>query len=477
MTHDSTRTVPFTSLEEAVFSIERAYTPWNVQLEIEAGSRLDVARLRRAARAACEVHPLARARRRPNGGLDTGYAWEIPEQPPDVPLQAVTADGADLHATRTAFYDEQFDLTTAPPFRLLVARGAGRAGGDRLLVCANHVLADGVGTLRFARTVCRAYRGEDLDDEPVDLESARSVLSGVRPSGLGRRLDLLGSAASRLERLVDRPARIAADGASGEFSWGFVHRRVDDDLARRVVADRPDGATVNDVMLAALHLAIDDWNADRGEDAGTISLMMPVNVRPEKWFYEVVGMFTLFESITTRPRHREDPRTTLQQVTEQTTAIKEGDRAAAFLESLDLIPGLTPVGLRGQLPALLRGPGEGLLDTAMLSNLGRVPGPAPSLDGGASDGGSSGGGPSSGESPGDGPSDGGSSDGGSPDAASPGALWFSPPCWRPTPLGVGVATVDGTVRLVFRYATTTFDREAAEAFADRYLERLADPVA
>lgn len=435
-------TVPFTKLEEAVFSIERKYTPWNVQLELEAERRIDVVRLREAARAAFAVHPFARARRRPHDGLDTGVAWEIPDRVEDVPLTVVRSEGQELDTTRTVFYGEPFDLLESPPLRLLVVRGAGTAGGDRLLVCASHVSVDGVGTLRFLRSLCRAYRGADLEADPVDLETSRSVLEDVQPSSLLGRLEMLGAAAGRLEGIVDRPARIAAEGASDELAWGFVHRRIDDDVVDRVVGDRPEGASVNDVLLAALHLAIDDWNARHGDDAGTISLMMPVNVRPREWFYEVVGMYALFESVTTKPRHREDPRATLERVTEQTTAIKEDDRAAAFLESLDLIPSITPVGLRQQLPEFLKGPGEGLLDTAMLSNLGRVPEPALSLDG-----------------------------------EGPAPMWFSPPCWQPTPLGVGVATVEGTMRLVFRYVTTTLDRAAAESFADLYLERLPDPVA
>lgn len=434
-------TVPFTCLEEAVFNIEQSYTPWNVQLELETAHRIDRARLEAAARAASSVHPFARARRRSHGGLDTNYDWDVPGDATDVPVRVVDGEGQPLEVTQSVFYGEPFDLTEAPPIRLLVVRGGGTDGGDRLLVCASHVPVDGVGTLRFLRSLCAAYRGEDLEADPVDLETSRSVLEDARPSSLPRRLELLGAAASRLEGVVDRPTRIAPDGATDDLSWGFVHRSVDDDVARRVVEDRPGAASVNDVMLAALHLAIDAWNARHGEDAGTISLMMPVNVRPDEWFYEVVGMYTLFESVTTKPRHREDPRETLERVTDQTAAIKADDRPAAFLESLDLIPSVTPVGLKRQLPALLQGPGRGLLDTAMLSNLGRVPDPAPSLAG-----------------------------------DDPETLWFSPPCWEPTPVSVGVATVDGSIQLVFRYMTTTLDRTAAESFADLYLDRLAEPV-
>lgn len=439
---DPRTTVPFTMLEEAVHHIERTYTPWNVQFEVETAARIDPDRLREAATAAAEAHPLARARRRPATSLQSRYVWEIPGSVDEVPVATVApGDGSDLAAARTRFFGEPFDLTDPPPFRLLVARGAGREGpdggpaGDGLLVCASHVPVDGVGTLRLVRSICRAYRGEPIEPDPVDVETSRSVLDEARPSSLSERVGLVGSAAARLRQTVDRPARVSEDGASDRFEWGFVRRSLGDDRSAAVVADRPDGASVNDVLLAALHLAIDGWNRGHGEDPDTISSMMPVNVRPREWFYEVVGMYTLFESVTTGAEHRRSPGRTLERVVEQTTAIKRDDRATAFLESLDLIPAPTPIGVRGLLPELLRGPGRGLLDTAMLSNLGRIPGPAPSLT-----------------------------------DAGPGELWFSPPCWEPTPLGIGVVTVGGSMQLVFRYASTTMDRAAARRFADRYVE-------
>ena len=440
-----TRTVPFTPLEEAVFHLERTSVPWNVHLEVETGARLDLERLRAAAATACGTHPLARARRRPHDGWDSRYVWELADEVDRdaIPVRAVEVeDRADVRSVRTAFYGEPFDLTDGPPpFRLLVVRGAGVDGGDRLLVAASHVPIDGVGAMRLLRSICRAYRGEPLDPDPVDLEASREVLDDARPSRVSDRVGLVGKAATRLGNTVDRPARVAPEGAGDEVGWGFVHRRVDEDLAARLIEERPPGASVNDVLLAALHLTIDRWNRERGDPPGKISLMMPVNLRPREWFHEVVGMYATFESVTTRADHRADPRRTVERVADQTSDLKERSRAAALVESLELIPPATPVGLKQRLPHLLRGPGRGLLDTAMLSNLGRVPEPLPALSGEA-----------------------------------PEALWFSPPAWLPTPVGVGVATVDGTVHLSFRYLFTTFDREAAEAFADRYLERLAATV-
>lgn len=425
-----TTTVPFTVLDEAVHHLEESLAPWNVQIEVGTTEHIDVDRLREAAVVACNAHPLARARRRPSNLADMQYHWEIPDDVGSVPVEV--ADG-DLASARTEFYGRPFDLTAKPPVRLLVGRGAGREGGDQLLVCVAHAAADGVGAVRIARSVCQAYRGETPDGDTVPLDEARAVLDDFRPSSLSGRADLLGDIAGKIGNTVDRPTRIAEDGGTSGDDWGFVHRTLDDELTETLVADRPDGVSVNDVLLAALHRTIEEWNESHGKSARKITTMVPVNTRPEEWFYEVVGMYALFGSVETRSRDRRDPVTTVESIAEQTTELTERDRAAAYYEALKLIPPGTPVGLKQHLPHLLRGVGSGLIDTAVLSNLGRVSDP-PSLSEDGED-----------------------------------TLWFSPPCMSALPVGIGVATTDGTIRLAFRYTAKQFDADAASRFADYYV--------
>ena len=427
-----TTSVPFTVLDEAVHHIEESFAPWNIQIEVGTAETIDVDRLEEAAVAACTAHPLARARRRPCNLGDTQYEWEIPDDAGEVPVEVVDADD-DLDAARTEFYGRSFDLTAESPVRLSVVRGAGREGGDLLMVAVSHAAADGVGAVRIARSVCQAYRGETPDGDTLPLEESRAALDDIRPSSLVERADLFGTLAGKLGDTVDRPTRIAEDGGTSGDDWGFVHRTLDEDLTEMLVSGRPDGVSVNDVLLAALHLTIAEWNESHGKSARKITTMVPVNTRPEEWFYEVVGMYALFGSVGTRSRDRRDPETALERIAEQTTELKERDQAAAYYEVLQMIPPGTPVSLKRQLPHLLRGIGSGLMDTAALSNLGRVPdGPSLSADGNDS-------------------------------------LWFSPPCMSVLPLGIGVATTNGAVRLSFRYTARQFDADAASRFADYYV--------
>ncbi|RXK49063.1 hypothetical protein [Halorientalis pallida] len=432
-----TETVPFTPLEEAIFYIERMHGPWNVQFEVETTARIDADRLRAAVIAACNAHPLARARKRPHDETDRRCHWAIPDAIADLPPETVTVVD-DLTASETsAFYRERFDPPEELPFRVLVGRGEGRDDGDRVLICSNHVAADGVGGAQFVRSLCRAYRGEAPDVEPVALGTARAAVGDAGPTSPRTTLELLSDALCSLGTTLREPARIAGNGGVEAEGWLFERRRLDAALTERVLGERSERATVNDAMLAALHRCIEAWNRDHGEPAGRISVMMPLNLRPREWFYDVVGMFTAIASISTRRRDRRDPGTTLRTVVEQTRRIKDRDRATIPHEVAKRVPSGTPVGLKEWVPELLNGLGRRFVDTAVLSNLGRIPAPRPGF------------------TPDDDPT-----------------LWFSPPSFTLAPVGIGVATVGGAIHVTGRYWRRTFDADAAAAFTDRYLDCL-----
>ncbi|MCY4732305.1 hypothetical protein KY092_17265 [Natronomonas gomsonensis] len=430
--------VPFTRLQEAVFHIERAYTPLNIQAEATTTARIDGERLATAARRACEAYPVVKGCRRRDDSGPTDYTWVIPDDSADVPVEIVPADDADLGELRRRFYGQRFDLETELPLRLLVVRGGGIDGGDRLCVCASHVSMDGVGALRVLYALLVAYRGDDPTPHPVE-ESPREMIRTIRPTEPRRRLRSMGAAARRLSYLIDPPERLSS-GDSGPVEWRFAHRHVDAGLTGRLIDGGPGEATVNDLLLAALHLTIDRWNASAPDGPDKIGLMMPVNIRPQERFYDGVGLYTLFDSVTTDASHRRNVARAVSRVTEQTRHTKRSDRPLGYLEWWHLASASLPLSVRKRLPRLLDGPGERLLDTAVLSNLGRIPA-LPTLPDGTFE-----------------------------------QLWFTPPCWPPTPVSIGAATVGDRLHLGFRYIRSGFDAAAAESFADRFCERLAATV-
>jgi NRPS condensation-like uncharacterized protein len=437
-----TRLVPFTPTELVVSHLERATDPWNIQLELASRGPLDADRLREALRRAVAHHPLAGARRRPAPDVPTGHAWAIADDPP-IPLELL--DGAaetTLDAFRSRFYGERIDLSRAPPFRVALARGSG--DGDRVLFCTNHVPMDGVGTLALARSVCRAYRGDPLGDPTVALSDTRGT---VERYGVRSRARLLTRAKETVSRFMtafsDPPTRLASDGEPGS-GWGFHHRTLPMSLVSRLLDGRPVGVSVNDTLLAALSLAADDWNAAHDRPSGRVSLMVPVNARPEPWFYETVGMYTPFVSVSTGRTARATTTSTLRAVARRTDRVRERHSAAWVADTLallDALPGpALPLAARRGVPRLLTGTGGRLLDTAVCSNLGHVPS-FPGFDG-----------------------------------EHPAGLWFSPPTAMPMGVGIGVVTLDGRVTLALRYAREQFDTPAAGRFTDRLVGRLGDFV-
>ncbi|WP_136717710.1 condensation domain-containing protein [Halorientalis salina] len=446
--------IPFSMIEESVYHIEQKHTAWNIQAELETTTTIDVDRLHEAARTACKYHPVVGARMKQAALADSQYVWELPneEEIDDIEfnIEVVDTDDMSVEEAQNRAYFRNFDLTEERPMRAIVYRGAGIDGGDRLMVSLNHAAVDGVGTLQFTQAVCQAYRGEEPWGDSVSFEDSRAWLDDLEPSSvldglnlLNDGIDVIDKVARQLQNTVDEPARIAEDRDDDEPDWGwrFTRRVLDDDVTEKVVNNRPEGVSVNDVFLTGQHLAIERWNEEHGKKARKISTMMPINIRPEDHFYSVAGMYTMFESIHTRKKHRENPMDAAREIAEQTSKVKERDRASAPYKLMRMFPDAIPLSLKQQLPELLRGPGERLWDTAMLTNMGKIP-MMPSLSG---EGGQ--------ERP-----------------------WFTPPVWKGTPVGIGVATYGDQVTFTMRHRREVLGEDAAETFSDYFLDGIARAI-
>lgn len=151
----------------------------------------------------------------------------------------------------------------------------------------------------------------------------------------------------------------------------------------------------------------------------------------------MVGNYSLPVRATTTARSRASRAALLERITAQTRQMKEHGTGAALIEVLGA-PAALPTWAKRALPARLWLTGNRLVDTAMLSNLGR-------LD--------------------DLPQFG-------PDAGATTALWFSPPARMPLGLAVGTATAGGRLHLVFRYRHALLDADAGRRFADVYVRTL-----
>jgi len=227
-------------------------------------------------------------------------------------------------------------------------------------------------------------------------------------------------------------------------SWAWTlfpnpsHRHCQPVNRRRRLNPRRFGpsATQNDLMFAALHLAIESWNAEHGARTGRVSVLVPVNLRPKEWREDIVTNFVLDTRVATDRAARANPKAVLEAVAAESARIKEGG-GAALVEVLGGAASL-PLWAKQPLSPLLWVTGNRLVDSAVLSNLGHVDDP-----------------PVFG-----------------PDAPGTTEVWFSAPCRMPCAVSIGAASAGGQLHLVFRYRHAGLGRTGARRFADIFRAEL-----
>lgn len=426
--------VPFNVVDEVVHLLDTEAAPWSVQLELRVTGTLDEARLRRALSTALQRHPMARARKAASRRTRHRDRWEIPAVPDLDALRVISCtDDASLDAARARLQSMGVPLVESPPLRAVLVH---HPEGDLLMLNLNHAASDGFGGLRILRSVARAYN-DSIDPLPeLDFLADRDLAARLAASDATTRIRRYLALLEKLRDLVAPPARIAADQASDEPGYGFHHVRLGIEETRRLVALEHAGS-VNDVLVAALHLAVADWNRSHGAPTRRVAVLVPSNLRPQEWREEAVGNFSLPARISTGGRHRRSPAAALGAVTSQTARKKRSGMGTGLLALLGRSH-LLPLWAKQVLVALIPLGGNRLVDTAILSNLGRLDDPPWFGD----------------------------------DAGDTTEVWFSAPSRMPLGLSVGAVTVSGCLHLAFRYRHRLLGPDAAARFAECYRAQL-----
>ncbi len=421
-------------LDELYLHLDREQEPWTVHVEIRAQGRIEGPRLIEAVREAARRHPLARARLADGGPLTVGYRWEIGDELGELDLDEVSArDGAELAAARERLLSRPPRLDRPGPFALLLAH---RPGGDTLVLSLHHAAGDGLSALRLMGSIARAYGGEEDPLPEVDPLGVRDVLAMASPGSLSERLSRARAGIDYLTRGLNMPSRVAPRGGEDRPGYGFELTSFAPDELAQVAARRAGGATVNDVLLAGLAVTIRRWNERLGADANWIYVMMPINLRPPHWRFEVVGNFASYVSVRLSSREHATLEQAIPAIAERTREIKEAGVAGLIVE-LFAPPRLLPSALKQRMQDLIPLTGNLAVDTSVLSNLGRIES-VPGLG----------------------------------EAGAVRELWFSPPGRMPLGASFGAATLGGRLFLALRYRHAQFDAPAAGEFADLYRDTL-----
>jgi NRPS condensation-like uncharacterized protein len=278
-----------------------------------------------------------------------------------------------------------------------------------------------------------AYAGATEPCPPLDFLATRQL--PVRPASapVSRGAAAYKTLVERLRDALARPARLAPDGAVADARYGFHRIQLSaEETARVIDVDRP--GTSRNRLMAALHLAIGQWNLEHGTPGRQISVLVPVNLRPPDWCDARVGNFSVTARVSSRRPDRSDRETALEAVTSQTTRNKRTRTGIALVAALDR-NGLLPLWAKQSLVVLQPLTRNRLVDTAVLAHLGWLP-EAPTFG---------------------------------PDAGETRELWFSVPARAPLALSVGTATAAGCLHLTFRFPHRVFSPDAARRFADVYV--------
>jgi NRPS condensation-like uncharacterized protein len=428
------QSTPLNLLDELFLTLDRRQEPWVVHVEARVTGRVDPDRLAAALGASVQHHPIARARLAESRSTDRSHRWEILDELSEVPLHiAACYDDAMLAHARERHFAFTPSLDVAPPFAVLLAHVP---DGDTILLNVNHAAADGMGAARLMRSILRAYAHEEDPDPPVDPLAVRDVrgLAGAA-SAAERIVRARALARHALSRAVP-VARVARDGGDERPAYGFELRSFSREETAALIDRRPEGATVNDVLVAALALAITRWNHEHGRPAGLVAISVPVNLRPSDWRTDVVANFASYVTVTLGPHEQESLPEAIEATRHRTATIKRDGLSGTVVDLL-AGPATLTVAAKRRLQDLIPLTGDVVVDTALLSNLGVVD-ELPSLG----------------------------------EAGPVRGLWLSPPGRMPLGASIGVLTLDGRLHLTLRYRHALFDEDAAKAFVDIYRDVL-----
>lgn len=216
-------------------------------------------------------------------------------------------------------------------------------------------------------SIARAYSGDTDVAAELDPLAARDIVAAEAGGDARTRAARLRLLLRKMGDLVAVPARVARDGGADLPGYGIHLERLD---AESRGLDRLDPGAVNDILFAALHLTVALCNFEHGVRCARVSVLMPVNLRPEGWRGDVVANLSVLARTLTKPGDRSLHKV-LAAVVAQAGRMDQERTLTALLELIGQDSRL-PAPLRRGLPVFPAITGNRLVDTAALAYLGRL---------------------------------------------------------------------------------------------------------
>ncbi len=283
---------------------------------------------------ALDRHPLLRAHIRP-GKRDLPCWQSAPRQLPPIDW---SAEGAPIICPT----GEAIDLASETGLRIWIRLGVERA---RVLLQFHHAACDGTGAYRFIGDLLATYAARTDSAEmpstlaPVKLQLLRSRterLLGTRPVGWRGGLALAGRLFFRHPAPLAAPADSNCDRTSDDFP-GFLSKSLDRAVAQqlRAVADTH-GATLNDLLLRDLFLAMQEWNKQQGAASRKrLGIMMPTDMRESEDCEMPAANLTSYTFLSRKAGRWGSPDELLATIQAETARIKSHRLGTKFMSAVN----------------------------------------------------------------------------------------------------------------------------------------------
>ena len=331
-TESSASSVSLNCVDKCLLALDSINEPMLFYVVVDLEGQIDHARLNEAIASAQQAHPVMKTIvRSRNLKLFREIQEDLGKRVLSIVDQAQLA-GTNEESYLSSWMNQPLDIRKEFPVRILLLQKNERESS--LVFTFHHSSADGLRGILFARKVVESYNGDFSQDSKstvaVDtagkgdelLEFARNQRSEVAHYyrkiiwSLFRRFVIAA---------LPPPTRVFHDKSGRSRQLAFCLRTIGPEELKEVQCKaRTAKVGLNDIFLAASHLAVEKWNTMYGKANKRIRVMVPVNIRPEGFCYSVSNHVS-WCSFTSTPRDRADSAKLLRKVrTDTTNAITNG---------------------------------------------------------------------------------------------------------------------------------------------------------
>ncbi len=267
--------------------------------------------------------------------------WELSDREPEV-------DWAPEGVPLGAKYDAFADLRTEIGLRVWVRQGETSA---KVLVQFHHACADGLGGIAFADDLlvgyaaacCTSTDADIAPPPPLELERLR-LRDNYGPdlrTRVRKGIDWWITARESARFVVQSPrplpnGEVAATGTQ-QSEIGFLSQPLSEEVTaglRRAAAQAK--ATINDVLLRDLFVAMREWCSAQNEPAGkrNLRILMPQNLRLDFHRSMPAGNTMSFAFLTHKATECDKPNRLLARIRDETDVIRRMRSSLIFIGSL-----------------------------------------------------------------------------------------------------------------------------------------------